>query len=294
MLLFRATIEKQAVGNEINAARYTTTVSIHFAQCTFVNRRVAVPANFLQPVFDVVDGPVEVQRLQRRRCHHALQQRLHRRRMDQLQQLFLSHQKDLQQKFVIVLQIGQQAQFFQGVRRQALRLVHNQNRTLAVMKRAHQERLDFNQQVRLAAVLGLQTQRTRHHVQQVAGFELGTGQRCHLNPVAIQAGKNFGDQGGFPGPRCTGYGDKTFALVNAILEIILGIGITFVMQGKTVIGPQTEGFTGQSVIVFIHVEHSGGRNSGQRGGKVSQPLDHSSKDSLHRSLSRRWKAPETA
>ena len=95
VFLLHATIQKQAIGNEIDAARDATAVLVNKPQGYLVNRRVTLPSNAAQAVLDIIDSLVEVQRIQRGGGHQALLQVLHTRRADELQQALLTYEEDL-------------------------------------------------------------------------------------------------------------------------------------------------------------------------------------------------------
>ena len=95
MLLPQSSVEEKTVTDQVDSARYPTTVLVDQAQRTFIDCRIPLPANAGEAVFYVIYYFIKTQRLKVRSSNKALMQVFHARCTQHLQQLFLANQEYL-------------------------------------------------------------------------------------------------------------------------------------------------------------------------------------------------------
>ena len=97
VLLFQATVEEQAVADQVDPAWHTCTVPVDQAQSTFTDCRIPLPAHMTKSMLHVGHGLFKIQWFKMRGGNETLLEMLHTRRMDHVQQGLLSDQKHLHQ-----------------------------------------------------------------------------------------------------------------------------------------------------------------------------------------------------
>ncbi len=184
-----------------------------------LERRIAVPADVLQPVLDVRLRLRPVERAQVIRRDHALAQLLHLRTLHHRAQLRLADEEALQQRLVAELEIRQHAQLLDRARRQVLRLVDDQQRALLVDGELAQERLQRREQDRLVDRLHRQPERRRHGAQQVVRVELRAHELDSDDLGGIELLQKAPHDRRLAGADLAGDDDEALALVEPVLEV---------------------------------------------------------------------------
>ena len=161
-------------------------------------------------------------------------------------------QQDLQQGMRAKLEVGQHAQFFQRINRQALRFVHHQQAAATFAGFAVQECLDLRQRTRLVVPGNLQPESMRADMDQFIAVQ----RRCHDlrrgQPLAVDRGHQVRNQRGFARADLAGDDDEALALVQAVLEVGHRPPVTATAVEEGGIGVELKGFAAKLEECFVH------------------------------------------
>jgi hypothetical protein len=184
-----------------------------------VETRHALPADGAQAVLDVATCLVAVERPEVIRGDDALAQLLHVRALQDAAEFRLAEQEGLDQRAVVVLEVGQHAQFLDRARRQVLRLVDHQQGALALARGHGEKILEVFQQRRLGQAFVLQAERGGDAAQGVFGVELGRHQLRRDQVLRVELAEQVAHQRGLAGADLAGDDDEALAQRQAVVQI---------------------------------------------------------------------------
>ena len=171
-------------------------MAVHVRQCGGVERHRAGEPRHRQSVPDVVRRLVGRQRVEVVARDHPLRQLLHAGLGEPVAQLRLPDQHDLQQLVGVGLEVGQQAQLLQHVRRQVLRLVDHEQ-AVAAGGVALQQELVQRVDVVLHRAQGRHgdSELVAHRLQQLGHRQLGVEDVGHVGALGHLAEEAAADGG---------------------------------------------------------------------------------------------------
>ena len=129
---------------------YAAGVLVDGVKHAWAEDRLVGGAGALEPMLDVGLGVLLVERAEVAAGGHPLAQLQHARALQNLSELGLPDQEGLQQGLFTKLEVGQHAQFFDRLRLQVLRFVHDQQAALALRGLGDEEGFERHQHVGLA------------------------------------------------------------------------------------------------------------------------------------------------
>jgi len=209
--------QHEAVAQGVDLARNAAGVGVDAGICARIEDGVVGPADVGEAVLDVAARLLGVERAEVVGGDHALAQLLHLGALHDVAELRLPDQEALQQRMVLELEVGQHAQLLDRRRGEVLRLVDDQQRTLARRGDGHQIGLDRQQQAGLVEIAGRHAEGGGHHAQHVAGVDLGADDVGGDHALGVELLEQAAHDGRLAGTDLAGDDDETLALVQAVL-----------------------------------------------------------------------------
>lgn len=164
----------------------------------------------------------------------------------------LPQQEGLDQRTFAGLEIGQHAQLFHSARRQVLRLVHHQQRALALTRGRGEKILQILQQCGFGQAFVLQAERRGHATQGVLRIQLGRHQLRRHQIVGLELTEQVTYQRGLAGTDLAGDDDESLAQRQAVIQVGHRPLVALGAEEKSRIGIELERFGAKAVIVFVH------------------------------------------
>ena len=203
-------------------------------------------------MLDVAPRFIDVQRTDVTGRGNALAELLHFRTLQDFPEFRLAHQEALQQRLVSELEIGQHAKLFDGLGREVLRLVDDQQATLSLTGLTQQKGFERDQQFCLRNVFDMKAKRRPHHAQCVFGAKLGGDELPDHDVAAMQAIDQRAQNRRLASADLAGDDDETFVARHTVFEIGLGAAVLLASEIKAGVGIELERFARQSIERFVH------------------------------------------
>ena len=244
--------EQGAAGQQVDAPRHATAEAMQGLEGIVAQRQLAVQAGHGQPVGQVGRGLRRVQRTQVVARDDALRELLQARFGEALAQLGLADQHDLQQLVRVGLQIRQQAQLFEHLAAEVLRLVDDQQAVPSGRMPGQQEGVE-RVHASLQAVLGgaRQPEFLQHRVQQLGGAELGVEDVGHV-AVGRQLGQEAAAHGGLAGADLAGQQHEATAALDPVEQVRQCLAMALAQEQETGVRRDAEGVLRQTEGRPIH------------------------------------------
>ena len=183
--------------------------------------------------------------------------------VEALAQFRLAHQNNLQQLAFIGFEIGQQADLFQQIVRQILRLVNDQHRIPALRHLFEQKMIYLGNRFETVQSFYIQPEFHADRPDQLIGVQRGIENQGGRK-IFPQLIKQRAAQGRFARANFARQLDKTFSLADAVEEMIESLAMFGAVKKKSRIGRDVKRRFGQAVIFQIHSERLAHRNLGEK------------------------------
>src|SRR5712664_2796862 len=217
-MLFRKVARQQHAGAQaINAARNSAREGMNKRESPFVEAGIVLPADMLEPVFDVGTRLVRVERPEVKRGDYPLAQLLHPGAAHELAQLGLPDEKALQQRAFVLQYQGHQVCFYS----------RNDARLVMLAHRESEGRGDC--------------------AQQIVGIELRGHQMCRYDLAGIKLSQQVPDQRRLACTNLTRECDESFTLVQAVLQVGVRAPVASAAVEERRVRTELEGLAGEAV-----------------------------------------------
>src|SRR5947207_5443639 len=216
------------------------------------DERHALPADTFEPMLYVGPRVIGVQRTDMARRDHALAQCMQLGGLQDRAEFWLSDQEALQQGTGAKLEIRQHAQLFDGLRRQVLCLVDDQQASLALAGMRGEQGLERKEQLRLGKLLRPDSKGGCDHAQRIFRIQLRADEAGGDHLPGIQLGEEIANQRRLSGPDLSGDDDESLALMQPVFDKRHRAPVLPAVKVELRIRVELERLSGESVERFVH------------------------------------------
>src|SRR6266480_590984 len=228
------------------------------------DERHAIPADAFEPMLDVALRVIGVQRTDMARRDHALAQCMRLGALQNRAEFGLSDQEALQQGMRAKLEVRQHAQLFDGLRRQVLRLVDDQQASLALAGMRGEQGLERKEQLRLGKLLRPDSKGGCDHAQRIFRIQLRANETGGDHLLGIQFGEEIANQRRLSGPDLSGDDDESLALMQPVFDKRHRAPVLPAVEVELRIRIELERLSGESVERFVHGRATSGSTRRRR------------------------------
>src|SRR5438309_5899339 len=251
-LVRQKTGQQHAIAEQVDASRNTSARGEDRFERVRHDERHAIPADAFEPMLDVALRVIGVQRTDMARRDYALAQCMRLGALQDRAEFGLSDQETLQQGMRANLEIRQHAQLFNGLRCQVLRLVDDQQASLALAGMRGEQGLERKEQLRLGKLLRPDSKGGCDHAQRIFRIQLRADEIGGDHLLGIQFGEETANQRRLSGPDLSGDDDEPLALMQPVFDKRHRAPVLPAVEVELRIRIELERLSGESVERFVH------------------------------------------